>query len=179
MKANDYKIIPDEDELTAVKRDLSFHASTGTNPKFLSPRQVEDFNRDGFVRPVPIYGKSEIDSIRAYFDQLLEKVTTEGGNSYSISSAHLKYGPVWDILTEPRIVRVVKDILGENVIGWGSHFFCKMSGDGKRVAWHQDSSYWPLTPSKAITVWLAVDDADTDNACMRFIRSSHWKGHLT
>ncbi len=48
------------------------------------------------------------------------------------------------------------------MIGWGSHFFCKMPNDGKTVAWHQDSSYWPLTPTKAVTVWLAVDDADPE-----------------
>ena len=53
------------------------------------------------------------------------------------------------------------------MIAWGSHFFCKMPGDGKRVSWHQDASYWPLTPSKAVTVWLAIDDADAENACMR------------
>src|SRR5213078_3074180 len=70
-------------------------------------------------------------------------------------------------------------LLGENVIGWGSHFFCKMPGDGKSVSWHQDASYWPLTPSKAVTVWLAIDDADVGNACMRFIPGSHWFGHLT
>lgn len=73
----------------------------------------------------------------------------------------------------------VKDLLGEDVIGWGSHFFCKMPGDGKRVSWHQDASYWPLTPSKAVTVWLAIDDATVENACMRFIPGSHWFGHLT
>jgi ectoine hydroxylase-related dioxygenase (phytanoyl-CoA dioxygenase family) len=91
----------------------------------------------------------------------------------------LKYGRVWDLLTSPRIVAVVKDILGENVIGWGSHFFCKMPRDGKAVAWHQDSSYWPLTPTKALTVWLAIDDADVENACMRFIKGSHHFGHMT
>ena len=47
-------------------------------------------------------------------------------------------------LTDPRIVALVKDLLGENVIAWGSHFFCKMPHDGKQVAWHQDASYWPL-----------------------------------
>jgi ectoine hydroxylase-related dioxygenase (phytanoyl-CoA dioxygenase family) len=73
----------------------------------------------------------------------------------------------------------VKDLLGENVIGWGSHFFCKMPGDGRRVAWHQDSSYWPLTPSKAVTAWLAIDDASVENACMRYIPASHRLGHLT
>ena len=54
-----------------------------------------------------------------------------------------------------------------------------MPGDGKRVSWHQDSSYWPLTPSKAVTAWLAIDDATVENACMRFIPGSHRFGHLT
>jgi ectoine hydroxylase-related dioxygenase (phytanoyl-CoA dioxygenase family) len=65
------------------------------------------------------------------------------------------------------------------VVGWGSHFFCKMPGDGKAVAWHQDASYWPLSPSHAVTIWLAIDDADLDNACMRFLAGSHRHGHLT
>jgi non-haem Fe2+, alpha-ketoglutarate-dependent halogenase len=47
------------------------------------------------------------------------------------------------------------------------------------VAWHQDASYWPLSPSKTATVWLAIDDADRDNACMRFLAGSHHFGHLT
>jgi hypothetical protein len=54
------------------------------------------------------------------------------------------------------IVAYVKDLVGENVVAWGSHFFCKMPGDGKRGFWHQDASYWPLTPSKAGTA-LAGD----------------------
>jgi ectoine hydroxylase-related dioxygenase (phytanoyl-CoA dioxygenase family) len=54
-----------------------------------------------------------------------------------------------------------------------------MPRDGKSVAWHQDSSYWPLTPSKAVTVWLAVDDADVENACMRFVSGSHHFGAMT
>ena len=73
----------------------------------------------------------------------------------------------------------IKDLIGENVVGWGSHFFCKMPGDGKRVSWHQDSSYWPLTPSMAVTAWLAIDDATVENACMRYIPGSHHLGHLT
>ncbi|HEU4751836.1 MAG TPA: phytanoyl-CoA dioxygenase family protein, partial [Armatimonadota bacterium] len=51
--------------------------------------------------------------------------------------------------------------------------------DGKVVHWHQDASYWPLTPTKAVTVWLAIDDADVENACMRYIPGSHHYGHLT
>jgi ectoine hydroxylase-related dioxygenase (phytanoyl-CoA dioxygenase family) len=54
-----------------------------------------------------------------------------------------------------------------------------MPGDGKAVAWHQDASYWPLSPSRAVTVWLAIDDATVDNAAMRFLAGSHHHGHLT
>ena len=77
------------------------------------------------------------------------------------------------------MVDLVADLLGSDVVAWGSHFFCKLPHDGQRVAWHQDASYWPLSPSKTATVWLAVDDANVENACMRFLAGSHHKGHLT
>jgi ectoine hydroxylase-related dioxygenase (phytanoyl-CoA dioxygenase family) len=115
---------------------------------------------------------------RQYFDELLARVLAEGGDSYSISTAHLKYGKVYDLLANPKIVAYVADLLGENVVGWGSHYFCKLPHDGKAVAWHQDASYWPLTPSKTVTVWLAIDDADRENACMQFLPGSHLAGHL-
>lgn len=175
----EYKIIPDATEIDAIERDLRFYPSTVTDPQALTREQVEAYNRDGFVRPVRIFSEDEIAGIRAYFDNLLEQVIAAGGDSYSISTAHRKYGRVYDLLTDPRIVGCVKDLLGERVVGWGSHFFCKMPHDGKSVAWHQDASYWPLTPTKAVTVWLAIDDADTENACMRFVRGSHHFGHLT
>ena len=175
----DFKMIPDEDELGQIKRDLKFYPSTVSNPQSLTIGQVEAFNRDGYVRPVRIFSSDEIAEIRTYFDDLLQQVIAAGGDSYSISSAHLEYSRVYDLLTEPRIVSCVKDLFGDNVVGWGSHFFCKMPHDGKAVAWHQDASYWPLTPTKAVTVWLAIDDADTENACMRFIAGSQHHGHLT
>jgi hypothetical protein len=174
-----YSIIPSADELQSMQRDLKFYPVENSAPHALSQSQIEHYNSRGFIAPLDVYSPTEIADIRGYFDQLLERVVAEGGNSYSISSAHLKYGPVYDILTNPRIVEYISDLFGENVIAWGSHFFCKMPHDGKTVAWHQDASYWPLSPSKAATVWLAIDDADIENACMKFIAGSHHFGHMT
>ncbi len=173
------KFIPTAEELSQVERDLRFHPSATPNPKRLTAEQIADFNRDGYLKGMRIFSDEEMAGIRAYFDQLLAATLAAGGDSYSISTAHLRHGRVYDLLTHPRIMAYVKDLLGENVIGWGSHFFCKMPGDGRRVAWHQDSSYWPLTPSKAVTAWLAIDDASVENACMRYIPASHRLGHLT
>jgi hypothetical protein len=171
--------IPAPEQLKDLERDLRFHPSTTQNPTTLSLEQISEFNRNGYLKGIRIFDKQEITAIRGYFDELLAKTLAAGGNSYSISTAHLRYGRVYDILTDPRIVARVKDLLGDNVVAWGSHFFCKMPGDGKRVSWHQDSSYWPLTPSMAVTAWLAIDDATVENACMRYIPGTHKFGHLT
>jgi hypothetical protein len=177
--AKQFSVIPTEEELAKLGRDLHFYDVENDSPKVLTTDQIARYNRDGYVAPLRIFSDAEILSIRSYFDDLLKRVMQAGGDSYSISSAHLKYGPVYDILTEPRIIDVVADLLGENVIAWGSHFFCKMPHDGKAVAWHQDASYWPLSPSKAVTVWLAIDDADVENACVQFVAGSQRSGHLT
>lgn len=174
-----YKTIPGQDELGTVERDLGFHPSPVTDPKTLTREQVQAFNEQGYLKGLPVFTSEEMVELRAYFDALLERTLAAGGNSYSISTAHLKYRRAYDLLTSPRIVAYVRDLLGEDVIAWGSHFFCKMPHDGKVVHWHQDASYWPLTPSKTVTVWLAIDDADVENACMRFIPGSHHYGHLT
>jgi non-heme Fe2+,alpha-ketoglutarate-dependent halogenase len=174
-----FNAIPGQGDLAAVARTLDFHPSTTTAPKVLTPEQVARFNRDGYLKPFRIFTDAEVGDLRAYFADLLARYTAEGKDSYSISSAHLRHGRVWDVLTNPRIVAIVSDLLGPSVVAWGSHFFCKMPGDGKTVSWHQDASYWPLTPSKAVTVWLAIDDADRGNAAMKYIPGTHVLGHLT
>ena len=174
-----FEITPDDGELASVPRDLKFHPAAATTPETLTTKQVDSYNRDGYVKPIDVYSLDEIADIRTYFDAILEQTIAAGGNSYSISTAHMKYGRVYDMLTNRKIVDCVADLLGDDVIAWGSHFFCKMPGDGKDVAWHQDASYWPLSPSKAVTVWLAIDDADLENGCMKFIAGSQHSGHLT
>ena len=175
----DFRAVLDQNDLASLPRDLRFHPTVNHHPRVLTADQIAQFNREGYIRGIRIYTDAEIAGIRQYFDDLLAKVVAAGGDSYSISSAHLKYGRVWDMLTNQKIGAVVRDLLGDNVIGWGSHFFCKMPHDGKQVAWHQDASYWPLTPSKAVTCWLAIDDADVENACMRFVSGSHHFGAMT
>lgn len=173
-----FSIIPEGVELSRIERQLEFCPSKNTNPCTLSPGQIDQFNQQGFLAGLPVFPADEISAHRRYFDQLLERALAQGQDSYSISTAHLKYARVYDLLTHPNIVRYVRDLLGEDVIGWGSHYFCKMPHDGKSVTWHQDASYWPLTPSKTLTVWLAIDDADRENACVQFLPGSHLEGHL-
>ena len=120
--------------------------------------------------------QEEARELRAFFDGVLAAYIELGKSSYAISTAHMRFARVYQLVQHPRIVDAVADLLGPNVVCWGSHFFCKMPHDGKRVPWHQDSTYWPLSPTKTVTVWLAIDDADPENANMKFIPRSHLHG---
>jgi chlorinating enzyme len=178
-RKSEFRPVPDTAKIEGMDRDLRFHPVVNSQPAYLTQEQIESFNRDGFLKAIRVFDTAEITTIRDYFDDLLARVLAAGGDSYSISTAHMKHGRVYDLLTHPNIVGLVADLLGSDVVAWGSHFFCKMPHDGRRVAWHQDASYWPLSPSKTATVWLAVDDANVENACMRFLAGSHHMGHLT
>ena len=72
-------------------------------------------------------------------------------------------------MTDSRIIDVVADLLGDTVVLHHSHLFAKLPGDPKRVSWHHDASYWPLTPSRVVSAWLAIDDTDVDNSAMQVI----------
>lgn len=173
------KVIPTPDELSRVERDLRFHPVTTMNPKRLTSGHIDTFNRDGVIKGFRVFSNEEIEGYRRYFDSLLDDLSGMGESHCAINEAHLQHAGVYDVLRHPRIVTYVKDLLGNHVIGWGAHYFCKPPHDANTIPWHQDAVYWPLTPSKTVNVWLALDDADLDNACMRFIVGSHRYGRIT
>jgi hypothetical protein len=162
------------------ERDLSFKPVVNDAPRQLTPQQIRFYNEHGYVMPLQAYTPAEADRNRAYFDDLLRKVQQARSDldAYSVNGFHVFCAGLYDIVTHPVILDHVQDLIGPDVVCWGSHFFCKQAHDPRKVAWHQDASYWPLTPARTVTVWLAIDDADRANAAMKFLPGTHRQGHL-
>ena len=167
---------PTAEELGELNRDLRFLPGGNDTPKVLTRAQIAHYNSAGFLAPLPGLEAGEVAELRVFFDGVLDAALARGDSSYSINTAHLRFGEIYDLMRHPAILAPVCDLLGPDVVAWGAHFFCKLPRDGKRVPWHQDCAYWPLTPTRTVTVWLAIDDADAGNANMRFIPRSHLHG---
>jgi len=161
-----------------LQRDLSFYSVQNDHPKTLTVAQVQQYNEKGYIFPLDVFTPTEIAAHRAYFEGLMDKAAAKGWNNYSINGWQTRCAGIYDLILTPRILDYVQDLLGETLICWATHYFCKMPGDGKQVSWHQDASYWPLTPSKTVTVWLAIDDADIENGAMKVIPGSHRHGQI-
>jgi len=166
-------LVPDAGDLADIERDLRFFPASTETPTSLTSDQLAFYNAEGYLAPIRALSSDAAAELREFFNGVLTQTLADGGSSYSINGAHRRFPEVWDLMQNTAIVNAVADILGPNVVAWGAHFFCKLPHDGKIVDWHQDAVYWPMTPSKTVTVWLAIDDTDAGNACMRFIPQSH------
>jgi hypothetical protein len=88
-------------------------------------------------------------------------------------------GRILRYATHSDILDLVEQLIGPDIILWGSAMFAKPAGEGMEVPWHQDGHYWPIRPLAAITVWIAIDDSTAENGCMRYIPASHKSGVLS
>jgi hypothetical protein len=83
-----------------------------------------------------------------------------------------------DLARDPEIVELVSGVLGEDVILWGCHVFCKPAVEGYETPWHQDGHYWPIRPLANCTVWVALEPSTIENGCLRVIPRSHAEQRL-
>jgi len=139
---------------------------------FAAKDLVARYNSDGFVIVKNVLPADLVDEVGHHVDWLQKKYP-------KIPTEHLHHqimrnDPFWvRVVSDPRLLRIAQAFLGNDIALFSSHYFCKLPKTGLPVLWHQDGSYWPLRPVTVITLWLAVDDSDTENGCMRVVRGTH------
>lgn len=133
------------------------------------------YEADGYLTGLRALDAPAADALRARFDAL-EAVEGREKTRIGLVDRHFDQPFLMELATSPAIVDPVSAVLGPDVLLLATHIFCKYGRDEKWVAWHQDVTYWGLEPPVALTVWLAIDDADVENGCMRVIPGSHRGG---
>ncbi len=155
----------------------------------LTPEQLQQYERDGFVAGPRVLSDSQISTLR---DQLSELVQPDhAGKEYwyeyhSNESADpdtvlfhalgaWRIRPAFhDILWNPGITVPASQLLGGSVRFWHDQLFCKPARHGGVVAWHQDYSYWTRTePMAHLTCWIGLDESTVANGCVHYIPGSH------
>ncbi len=146
----------------------------------LSDAEIQTFRREGLVVPDYRIPAEMLARMRAQVLDLLDRhpdVRPEqlsGPHNPWGQSARIVGSRVWlEFCRQPEILEMVAQLIGPDIILWGSHLFCKPAGDGLEVPWHQDGQYWPIDPLATVTVRIAIDDSLVENGCMRYVPGSH------
>lgn len=77
-----------------------------------------------------------------------------------------------EVIRHPKIVVVLRQLIGENVQCMQSMLFVKPPGFPGQ-AWHQDEYYIPTEDRSLTGVWIALDDATIENGCLWVVPGSH------
>ena len=140
--------------------------------KTLTNHQLEEYQQQGFLFPLPVLSDSETAALREKVEQLELR---EGGRlpARVNRKPHLLLTWLNELIRDRRILDPVEDVLGPNILCWGSGFFIKNAHDPGRVTWHQDSTYWGLSKPDIVTAWVAFTPSTTENGCMRVVPGTH------
>lgn len=146
----------------------------------LSKAEIASFHEDGLV--VPDYRipddmlsrmRAEVDDLIARHPDVRPELLSGPHNPWG-QSAKIVGSWTWlEFCRFPEIVDMVEQLIGPDIILWGSQLFCKPASHGMAVPWHQDGQYWPLDPLATVTVRIAIEDSLPENGCMRYLPGSH------
>ena len=156
----------------------------------LSQEEIDTYHRDGYLVPGLRLMGAKLARLQQLSDELIER-NAEFGDTPMVCP-HVPGGGVqglrgdkawFDYSADPDILDMVGQLIGEDIILWGTNLFHKPPGKntdrgGRRIPFHRDGRYWPIEPLKTLTVWLAIEDTTAENGCLQIIPNSHRGGQV-
>ena len=136
----------------------------------LTPNQLDEYHANGFVIPDFRFPDAVIAEIRAAHTRFVAKYPQFVEYCPTLLNYDLSF---LNYARFPAILDMVAQILGPDIILWNSSLFAKPAHHGRKTPWHQDGEYWPVRPLATCTVWIALDDSNRDNGCLRVVPRSH------
>lgn len=153
-------------------------------------RQIKQaFDRDGFVAIRPFLNVLQTEQIQQRMEDYVRNIVP------LLPRDHAFY----EDKSRPETLKQLQDVsnhdpyfgrlyFGEALVGLAEllldgpvccdnlQWFNKPPRVGQHTPPHQDGYYWMLEPNEGVTMWLALDEVDEENGCVRYIPGSHRTG---
>ena len=155
------------------------------------------FGRDGFVRIPRLLDDDQLEELTATYMRFVRREIAVPGRDYCDMAGDYGAAPEdFDVVNvmlprrhhpafaenawEKLAAEVAAGLLPDATTLDYDQLVAKPPGHPKAIFhWHQDLAYWPATPSpETVTLWLALDDVDASNGCLRFVKGSHLEPEL-
>ncbi len=145
-----------------------------------------DFDRHGYAIARGLLPPADFAELNRQLDRYVREVVPglpEGDAVYDADRSHpeslrqlhridqdpffaaYRNNPIWRSLAEA--------LIGEEVTALPPEWFNKPPLSATGTPPHQDNYYFCLNPCRVLTIWMALDAVDDENACMRYVPGSH------
>ncbi len=155
----------------------------------LTDAACESFRQRGWVVVEGVFSAAEADAVAELATRLCdEELATAGASSsdaadYSadgraiprkLIKPFLKHADLRAFALDRRLQSLVDRLIGKPALLGSDQIFMKPPRFGSAKPYHQDNAYFLCEPAdELITAWIALDDVDESNGCLRYIDGSH------
>lgn len=160
----------------------------------LTPQQIQQFHDIGYLRGPKVLSDEQVEVLRAEVLRVIDDREKKGiaqpvlchnltGKAdavvWQIVNIWMASEAFKAVVTGDIVSSMIAQLTGANALRvWHDQIQYKPAGGGGVNMWHQDSPYWGiLTPKhQQVTAWIALDDCDVENGCMKMVPGSHHWG---
>lgn len=141
----------------------------------LSPDQIEQYHREGYVYPLDCLTPDEV----RYYRSRLEDFEREQGDTFGKlpdlvrSKSHLLFAWMDELVRHPKMLDAVEGIIGPNILLYHLTSWLKEPNEPSHVSWHQDGTYFGLEPAEQITAWIALTNSTPEMGCIKLLPGTH------
>ncbi len=141
----------------------------------------------GWVVVENIYTRDECESLATFATDIAERETVKADANYAVDRTDTGQAlprkldhpfkrdqRFRDFAMDKRLVDVITALFGQTPLIATDQIFMKPPRFGSAKPYHQDNAYFKCTPADGVmTAWIALDDVDATNGCLRYIDGSH------
>lgn len=148
------------------------------------------FRNDGYVALKGFLNEEEVKDLQKNLERFFREVLPgmpdqhvfyeEKGNKNTLKQLQqlFTYDPYFhQLMFGSKFEKVAEILLEDKVVGKNMQYFNKPPQIGQPTPPHQDGYYFMLEPSEAVTMWLALEEVDEENGCVRYVKGSHNRGY--
>ena len=148
--------------------------------------KYDEFWGRGWTAVESVFEASEADAIAELAVELCDREAEEksvGQRDQShegataprkLGAPFLKHEDMRRFVLDGRLRGLVGQIIGKPATLFADQILMKPPHFGSAKPYHQDNAYFQCDPGdEVVTAWIALDDVDESNGCLRYIEGSH------
>ena len=107
-------------------------------------------------------------------DYLFDRAASGATAPRKIGTPYTRHADFRALVFDPRLRALLEAVIGAPVELAADQILMKPPEIGSAKPYHQDNAYFRCDPGDhVVTAWIALDDVDEENGCLRYIDGSH------
>ena len=139
--------------------------------KRLTRSEIDTFREHGFLPGIDVFGEDDCDAFRSRVEAFEQTRPGAVGWAFDIKT-NLLFDWVHDLGCDPRLLDLIEDLIGPDVLLTNSIFRIKEPGSATSYGWHQDAARIRVEPG-FVLAFVAISEATPDNGCLRVVPGTH------